>query len=157
MSRQPRRKQLKPGAVVITVPGLLRRLAAIFYDGLLLLAVLFFATALLLPFNKGLAFTSEQFFYPLYLILISGLFYTWFWTHGGQTPGLRAWKMTVLTFEQKPITWKQAVLRYIAAALSWAAFGAGFLWVFVDKNQRSWHDCLSKTALFLITDVPPRG
>jgi len=155
LSRQRRRKQLKPGAVVLTAPSFLRRLAAVFYDAILLIAVLFFATALLLPFNKGLAFTSEQFFYPPYLFFISGLFYTWFWTHGGQTPGLRAWKMTVLTFDQKPITWKQAILRYIAAILSWLFFGFGFLWIFFDKNQRSWHDRLSKTALFLTRTPPP--
>lgn len=135
-------------------PSFLRRLAAIFYDFLLLIAVLFFATALLLPFNNGLAFTSEQFFYPLYLLLVSCLFYTWFWTHGGQTPGLRAWKMTILTFDKQPVTWKRAILRYVAAILSWAVFGGGFLWILFDKNRYSWHDSLSKTALFLI--APPR-
>lgn len=129
-------------------PGFLRRLAAILYDLLLLIAVLFVATALLLPLNKGEAFTAQQFFYPLYLLIISFLFYAWFWTHGGQTLGLRAWKIKVLTFDLKPVSWKQAFFRFVAAILSWGLFGLGFFWILIDKNHRSWHDNLSKTALF---------
>lgn len=139
----------KPGNVHISRPGFLRRLAATFYDLLLLLAVLFVATALLLPFNGGRAFTAQQFFFPLYLLLVSLLFYAWFWTHGGQTLGLRAWKIKVLTLDREPISWKQALLRFVAAIVSWGFLGLGILWILIDKNQLSWHDHLSKTALFL--------
>lgn len=132
----------------MSAPGFLRRLAAILYDLLLLLALLFVATALLLPLNAGEAFTTHQFFYPLYLLIISFLFYAWFWTHGGQTLGLRAWKIKVLTFDLKPISWKQALFRFAGAILSWGVFGLGFFWILIDKNHRSWHDNLSKTALF---------
>jgi uncharacterized RDD family membrane protein YckC len=133
-------------------PGFLRRLTVILYDLLLLLAVLFVATALLLPLNAGKAFTAQQFFFPLYLLLVSFLFYAWFWTHGGQTLGLRAWKIRVLTLDRKPISWKQALLRFMAAIVSWGFCGLGFLWILIDKNQCSWHDHLSKTALFF--DAP---
>ena len=132
----------------MTGPGLLRRLAAIVYDLLLLLAVLFAATAMLLPVNGGEAFTSRQVFFPLYLLVISFFFYAWFWTHGGQTLGLRAWKIKVLTFDQTPINWQQAMARFVAAIVSWAVLGLGFWWIIFDKNKHSWHDKLSKTALF---------
>lgn len=122
-----------------------------FYDLLLLIAVLFVATALLLPLNAGEAFTAQQFLFPLYLLLVSFFFYAWFWTHGGQTLGLRAWKIKVLTLDRKPITWKQALLRFSIAILSWFFLGLGVLWILIDKNQRSWHDHLSKTALFFDT------
>jgi uncharacterized RDD family membrane protein YckC len=129
-------------------PGFLHRLTVILYDLLLLIAVLFVATALVLPLNAGKAFTGHQYFFPLYLLIVSFFFYAWFWTHGGQTLGLRAWKIKVLSLDKKPISWKQALLRYAAAFLSWAFFGLGFLWILIDKNKRSWHDHLSKTALF---------
>lgn len=132
----------------VSNPGLIRLLAAIVYDLVLLIAVLFAATTLVLPLNAGEAFTDRQIVYPLYLLSVSFLFYGWFWTHGGQTLGLRAWNLKVLTYNQETITWKQAVLRFIAAILSWSFFGLGFLWILIDKNQRSWHDRLSKTALF---------
>ena len=138
----------KPGNDPISEPGFLRRLAAILYDLLLLIAVLCVATALLLPLNAGEAFTARQFFFPLYLLLVSFFFYAWFWTHGGQTLGLRAWKIKVLTLDRKPISWKQALLRFMVAIPSWGFCGLGFLWILFDKNQRSWHDHLSKTAVF---------
>jgi len=130
------------------VPGLLRRLAAIFYDMCLLVALLFVATALILPFNAGEAFTRQQIIYPVYLVSVSFLFYGWFWTHGGQTLGMRAWKLKVLTIDGKPLSWLQALSRFAAAFLSWAVLGVGFLWIAFDKDRRGWHDHLSKTAVF---------
>jgi uncharacterized RDD family membrane protein YckC len=129
--------------------GLFRRLAIIVYDSLLLLALLFLATAIILPFNKGEAYTSHHYFLPLYLLSVSFIFYGWFWTHGGQTLGMRAWKIKIQTFNGQPITWKHAFKRFIMALLSWLCFGLGFLWQIIDKQQYTWHDRFSKTGLFL--------
>jgi uncharacterized RDD family membrane protein YckC len=137
------KKTIKPSVDTPSTPGFLCRLAIVFYDFLLLIALLFFATALLLPFNAGVAFTHEQVFYPIYLLVVSFVFYGWFWTHGGQTLGLRAWKAKVLTFDQQPINWLQAFVRFVTALVS---CGVGLLWLLVDKH--SWHDYLSKTAIF---------
>jgi len=135
------------GAEPNPAPGFFRRMAAVCYDALLLLALLFLATALALPFNGGQAFSSNQYFYPLYLLAISFIFYGWFWTHGGQTLGLRVWKIKLCTFDGGPVSWKQAVFRFLAAVLSWLAFGMGFFWSIFDKNRLCWHDYLSKTKL----------
>ena len=132
-------------------PGFLRRLAAMVYDSFLLLALYFLATALLLPLNGGQAFGSGQLFYPFYLLAVSFGFYGWFWTHGGQTLGLKAWKIKVLTFEQQPLNWKQAFIRFGSAFFSLLIGGFGFLWVILDKNNYAWHDYLSKTRLFFET------
>jgi uncharacterized RDD family membrane protein YckC len=130
-------------------PSFFRYLAIIFYDALLLLAVLFFATLLILPFNAGIAFSPEQFLYPAYLVLVSFLYYGWFWTHGGQTLGLKAWKARVVSSQSQPITWRQALCRYVSAIISWVCLGFGFWWVLIDKQRRSWHDLASKTELFM--------
>jgi len=134
---------------MMSPPSLIRRLAAIIYDVLLLISVLFVATALILPFNAGQAISDSQMkFYWLYLLTISFIFYGWFWTHGGQTLGLRAWNMQVLTNQGERITWRHAFLRFSIAILSWCALGLGFFWSFIDIDKRCWHDKLSKTALF---------
>jgi uncharacterized RDD family membrane protein YckC len=143
------KKSLKPGRHINSAPGFLRRLAAQIYDLLLLIALLFIATALLLPFTSGEAVISEYaLIYRIYLIVISFLFYGWFWTHGGQTLGLRAWKIKVLTLDQKSINWTQSLVRFTTAILSLGFCGLGFLWIMIDKNKRGWHDHLSKTAVF---------
>lgn len=132
-------------------PSLLRHLAAVMYDALLLLAVLFVATIIVLALNSGATFLPEQrlliHFFRIYLLAVSYLFFGWFWTHGGQTPGLRAWKIKVLTNNGNTINWQQALARFCWALLSWAACGLGFIWVLFDKNNLSWHDKLSKTRL----------
>lgn len=123
-------------------------MGAVFYDALLLLAILFFATAVALPFNGGQAFAPDQYIFPVYLLIISFVFYAWFWTHGGQTAGMRAWKITVVDCNGDLIGWRQAALRFLAASLSWGCLGLGFIWCLFDKNRLCWHDHLSKTRLY---------
>ena len=129
-------------------PGFFRCLAIITYDSLLLIALLFLATAIVLPFNDGEAFSSTQFFFPIYLITISFVFYGWFWTHGGQTLGMKTWKIRIQTFNKQPLTWKHAFKRFIMAVFSWGLFGLGFLWQLIDKQHYTWHDHFSKTRLY---------
>lgn len=148
--RRPAKNSSVPGAN--SAPGLFRRLAAIVYDLLLLGAVLFAATAAILPFNSGDAFRPDQYFYPAYLIGVSFLFFGWFWTHGGQTLGMRAWKIKVLTADRNPINWRQAALRFFSALLSWLILGLGFWWILLDKQKRGWHDRLSQTQIFFDPD-----
>ncbi len=122
-------------------------MGAVFYDALLLLAVLFFATAIVLPLNGGQAFASDQIGFPLYLLGVSFLFYAWFWMHGGQTLGMRAWKIKLHTLDDNPISWRHAAIRFASACLSWSCLGLGFIWCLVDGEARCWHDRLSGTRL----------
>ncbi|MGZ8096325.1 MAG: RDD family protein [Methylosarcina sp.] len=156
MSRLNKTNPLKSGGASYSAPGFFRRLAAIIYDLFLLLALLFAATLLILPLNHGEAFTSKQYWYPVYLLTVSFLFYAWFWTHGGQTLGMRAWKIKVLTFDRKPISWNQSLFRFAFALTSLAPAGLGFFWILIDKNRWAWHDYLSHTALFFDTEDKPR-
>lgn len=133
----------------------MRRLGAQIYDVLLLLAVWFLATALVLPLNQGEAFSSSQWGYPLYLLVVSLLFYGWFWTHGGQTLGMRAWKIQVLGAGFESVTWQQALTRFFAAGLSWLCLGLGYFWCLVDREGLSWHDKLSNTRLVLLVSENP--
>lgn len=128
--------------------GFFRYIGIIAYDALLLLALLFLATALLLPFNEGEAFTSNQFFFPIYLLLVSFFYYGWFWTHGGQTLGMKTWKVQIKTFDKQPLSWLLALKRFCGAMLSWGILATGFLWKIIDKKNYTLHDHLSKTALF---------
>ncbi len=147
-------KAFKPDNRQPVGAGLFRRLAATAYDWFLLLAVLFLATALLLPFNAGKAFTSQQFYYSIYLFIISFVFYGWFWTHGGQTLGLRAWNLKLQSFDQHSITWRAAFIRFIGALLAWSCLGLGFLWLLVDRNRYTWYDRWSGSSLYLQDDKP---
>lgn len=77
------------------------------------------------------------------------LFFTWFWTHGGQTLGMRSWRIRVVDSEGSTINPAQAAKRYAAAFLSWFVFGLGFVWILFDRDKHSWHDRISGTYLVL--------
>lgn len=132
---------------------ILRRLGAICYDSLLLVAVLF-AAGLPLPLIptslRLVAWVRYATF--CYLLLVSLAFFGWFWTHGGQTLGMRAWRFRVVAQDCESVTWKLAVRRFAWSILSWAPLGLGFLWSIVDPQRLAWHDRLSGTRL---VRVPP--
>lgn len=132
------------------VPRFFRRMAIISYDAFLLLAVLFVATLIMLPFSPENSISSGQILFQVYLFVISFAFYGWFWTHGGQTLGLRAWKTTILDQQGEELSWQQAFARFCWAILSWAACGLGFIWIIFDKDSLAWHDKLSKTQPYYV-------
>ena len=131
--------------------GIARRFAALLYDSLLLVGVLFVASALVLLLNGGQPVHGTNLFYSVYMLVMGFLFFAWFWLHGGQTLGLRVWGLRLVRDDGGPLTLRHALLRYLAALLSWAACGLGFLWVLTDQERLTWHDRLSKTRIIALT------
>lgn len=132
------------------IPGLIRRLAAMLYDGLLLTALLFVATAIItlpLGYPSGVMLLVFQVFI---FGLIPLIFFTGFWIRGGQTLGMRAWRLRLVRMDGEEIGWRDALKRHLAALLSILVFGLGFIWILVDPEKLAWHDRLSKTRLLLI-------
>lgn len=130
--------------------SLFKRLAAIGYDLFLLVALLFIATAVILPLNQGEAISSDSNFFTVYLIylfIVSFLFFGWFWTHGGQTLGMKTWHIQLVSTNNQAVTWQQALIRYLVAIISWALIGLGFVWSLLNVKKATWHDILSNTIL----------
>lgn len=127
--------------------SLIRRFAAIFYDLLLLFAVLFSATAILMPFTHGEAISSNNFLYPFYLLAWTYIFFAWQWTHGGQTLGMRAWKIKLTDHSGNIIGWSAASKRFFLALLSWVFAGMGYIWALFDPDNLTFHDRYSGTRL----------
>ena len=131
--------------------SLLRQIAAMVYDSLLLFALLFFATAIALLFNHGEAIKPNPFF-SLYLLFTLFTFYAWFWHKSGQTLGMRAWKIRIVSDSGANPGWGSCYLRLCCALLSLACFGLGYWWRLFKPY--TWHDRLSGTR---IVDVSPRA
>ena len=110
-------------------PSFLNRLAAIFYDFLLLFSLLFAVTLfLVLPFNQGNAVASGNHLYQAVLLLLIYIYFVWHWTHGGQTLGMRAWKIRLISMDDAPVNKGQASLRFLLAIISTLCLGLGFAW-----------------------------
>jgi uncharacterized RDD family membrane protein YckC len=130
---------------------LTRRLAAVVYDAILLFGVLFVASLLALPFMGDDAQRANHPLFTTYLFFVSFFFFGWFWTHGGQTLGMRAWRVRVVRHDTGgPISWWQALLRFLVAIASALVVGAGFLWSLFDPERRTWHDIYSETMLIVL-------
>ena len=125
--------------------GLWRRLAALFYDSRLLLAIWFIAIVILMPLTAG-----------TYLLFISFFFYAWFWMHGGQTLGMRSWKLQLHNLRDGPVSWLQCLLRFIVALPAGLLFGLGYGWLLIDKQKLTWHDRYSETHIVQLDENPHR-
>jgi uncharacterized RDD family membrane protein YckC len=128
-----------------------RRLAAASYDALVVAALWFIATAIAMVVTHG-AITPDhplaELIYRLYILAVGFLFFGGFWVRNRQTLGMLAWRVKLVQAGSgAKITWTQALVRYLAAYLSWAPLGLGFWWSLWDPEKKTWHDRLSGTRL----------
>lgn len=132
-----------------------RQLAAMVYDSFLIVALLFLAFAILVAFNRGEA-VKPSIAYTLFLVFVVFTFYAWFWHKSGQTLGMSAWKIRIVSeFGGNP-GWAVSYLRLLFALLSWACLGLGYWWRLFKPY--TWHDRLSQTRILYVksaTDDPP--
>lgn len=128
--------------------GLKRRFGAIFYDGLLLGSVLFFATVPILAITGGAAIEPSDPWFSLYITIVAWLYFALQWRYG-YTLGMKAWHIKIETVEGKPISWWQTLVRFLVSIVSWITLGAGFALALADPEQRTLHDRASSTRLVM--------
>lgn len=135
---------------------LLRRLGALAYDLLIVTALIFIAgAAVVIPVGMiwgAETLIGENPIFRLYLAAVFVGFFGGFWTHGGQTLGLRAWKLRIVRADDGPLGWKESALRMAAAIPSLGLLGLGYLWILVDRDGLAWHDRLSRTRIVSARD-----
>jgi len=127
--------------------ALARRLAAIAYDAMLLGSVLFLMTLPVLAATGGKAIAPGNPLYTAYLLVLSFLYFAWQWTHGGQTLGMKTWRIRICTAQGHPIDWTTALKRFGFALLSWLLLGLGYLLSIVHPRKLALHDILSNSVL----------
>jgi uncharacterized RDD family membrane protein YckC len=126
--------------------GLFRRLAALLYDFLLVLSLLMLATLAVLPFTGGKAILHNP-FYNAYLVILIFLYFGWHWVGAGQTLGMRAWHLRLTAAGGGPISWRQALVRFLAAIPAGLLGGLGYLWILFSREKLAWHDWASDTCM----------
>jgi len=145
-------------AINNTPAPLWRILAAMAYDSILVIAIWMVVTFIILSFfgvenartlegeavvldptYKNITFTA--------MIVSAWAFYGWFWTHSGQTLGMQAWRIRVVSKQGQPITVAQSVVRFGAAMVSWLLLGIGYWMMLFNSEKETLHDKVSNTRL----------
>ena len=162
----------------LPVPRLRRRLAAFVYEGVLLFGVLMvagLAYGLVTQQRHALAGLHGL---QAFLFVVLGLYFSWFWSHGGQTIAMKTWHIRLLTDDGRPVGAARAWLRYL---LSWLWFMPALVWAWLaglhsgtqvgmvlliwvvayaalarfNRQRQFLHDLLARTRL-VQTPAPPR-
>lgn len=143
--------------------GLIRRLAAMMYDWLILAALWMAAMALALllvallnsvgvislaNYTDHADFIAQhKIWFQLYSVFWFFWFYLYFWYKGGQTLGMRAWRLFLVQQDGDAISFKQALVRAITALLGLGNF---WLWLRWGKGL-ALQDQLSNTQVVVLT------
>jgi uncharacterized RDD family membrane protein YckC len=163
-------------AGALETPALARRLASFVYEGVLLFGVVMIAGYLYSTLTQQRHALSGQHGLQAFLFVVLGIYFVWFWSHGGQTVAMKAWHIRLVTHDGSPVTQPRALARYL---LSWVWFlpalaavwrlgpqsaGQIFGWMaagvlgyallaLLHPQRQFWHDALCGTRL--VTWRPP--
>lgn len=120
------------------------------YDGLLIVAIYAFTIVLLVTI------TGQEATGPIvqsFIFLEVFAFFAFFWVRHGQTLGMRAWHLTLVSTDGNPVSLAQAAVRFFVGGIALATLALGLLWVVVDPYRRSWSDLASDSRIRYVT--PP--
>lgn len=134
--------------------GLLRRLAAMVYDALVLMAVWMLVGFIAVVMNDGEA--NESPLFHSILLLVTFAFLAFFWMRAGMTLGMQAWQLRVQGVDGRPLTLVQCLVRFVAAIVSLVAGGLGVWWILFDDEKRSWSDIASHSRVVVLPKRTPK-
>ena len=140
-------------ALVLPAP-LWRRLAAAAYDTLVLAGILMVVVMAELFLRGAANLPGNVHVLRALLLLAAVAYFGASWTRGGQTLGMRAWRLQLRRDDGRPLGWPTALARFAFAWLAWLPLGLGVLWCTLDARKRAWHDTLSGTEVVLLPKSP---
>ncbi len=136
---------------------LIKILAALVYDSLIIMALAMAYGAIYigvkysvlsateLPVGERAQMETEGL---VGLLLLIEAFYWFFWCRGGQTLGMKAWRLqTVDASSGGSVSILQAMVRGLIGPFSLLIFGLGYAFRSLHKQKRSWHDLASNTKV----------
>jgi uncharacterized RDD family membrane protein YckC len=153
VSAEPASTAVNVHHAALPAAPLWRRLAALVYDGLLLIALGFVYSGIILTVQVQFFGTYEA--QPLGGLGLAGLwlflslYYIWCWRRAGQTLGMKTWRLRLQQPDGSPPTWRQAWLRCLLAPFSLVSV-LGYLWCLWSRSGDCLHDLGSGTRLVVL-------
>lgn len=126
------------------------RLLSLLYDVFPMLGIWFVVGIVSLVLHRGEAIRSNTLAGLLELaalLAVTGLYATASWRRGGQTIGMKPWRLYVTAAAGTEPSWGRLWLRYGIGIVSLLCAGLGFWWAWVDRAGLTWHDRASGTRM----------
>jgi uncharacterized RDD family membrane protein YckC len=118
----------------ITAPSLKRRLASMLYEAMLVFAVLFAAVLIFSTLMEQRHALYLRGALQDWLFAVLGIYFIWFWTHGGQTLAMKTWRIRLVDINGKRVNFWRAIARYLLAWL-WFVPGLALAWLLGAKTS----------------------
>ena len=83
----------------------------------------------------------------LLMIVIAITYFSIFWVKKGATPGKLLMGIKVVKVDGSPITYGDAILRYIGYIVDAIVCCLGYIWILFDPIGQGWHDKIAKTRV----------
>ncbi|MFO1339307.1 MAG: RDD family protein [Burkholderiaceae bacterium] len=154
----------------VATPSLRRRMAAFTYEGVLLFGVWMVTGFIYTGLTQMRDESQGRSGLMATLALVTGIYFTWFWSRGGQTVAMKAWHIRLVTANGGPVPPMRAAVRYVLAWLWFAPAllaahasglrsGASLLGIvaagvlayaalaFLNPHRQFWHDVVCGTRL----------
>jgi len=151
-------------------PGVARRLACLVYEGVLLFGVVMIAGYLYSSLTQQRHALQGKAGLQAFLFVVLAIYFTWFWSHGGQTVAMKAWHIRLVGADGAPVSQPRAFGRYVLAWLwflpalaavrlsglsgTGVIFGTMFAGVlgwatlaWLRRDRQFWHDVVCGTRL----------
>lgn len=110
---------VEAGTPDFPAPSLRRRMAAFIYEGVLLFGIVMTAGLFYAGITQQRNAMQGRNGLMAVLFVVIGLYFVWFWSHGGQTVAMKAWRIRLVDPQGGPVTPRRALARYL---LSWLWF-----------------------------------
>ncbi|CAN5286800.1 RDD family protein [soil metagenome] len=133
------------------------RLLAFVYDAVPLLALLMIASGVLVAINGGRTVEHAPALAALEFVTflaVCGAYFVASWRRGGQTLGMRPWRLKLVALDGRMATTRALVLRYVVAC---ATPVLGWGWCLMDPQKRALCDLAAGTVLVRMRGGKDRG
>jgi len=128
------------------------RLLSLFYEAVLLFAVVFVTSYLFLALARDAQSGLPRFVFQVYLLAVCGAYFMFCWVRSGQTLPMKTWRLRLVGPADKPVSIVAAFKRYLIAVPAMLS-GIGILWALFDRDRQFLQDRLAGTR---IVRVPAR-
>ena len=138
---------MQDSAIAPVSAPFLARIAAMIYESLLVAAVLFVASFIIIPVVGEMTAAWQRHVFQLYITGVLFAYFSAFWLRSGQTLAMKTWRIRLISRDGGPITAKQALVRFFVALFGLLLGGVGLWWAWVDRDRQFLHDRIAGTRL----------